>query len=304
MKNVVISGGTGLVGRHLSKNLRQKGYEVFLLTRNKELAKSNNHYLYWNLEDVNIDIDIPTSIYIDHVVHLVGANIGERRWTKKRKAELLESRLKSGNMMFEQLKNRTPESVTTVSAIGYYGAVTSDHVFKEEDPHHPDFLGVLCDQWESVNSKLGSIANRHINLRLGVVLAQNGGILSKIAPLFRLGLGSSIGSGKQYMPWIHIDDVVEVIINSIEGKLKGGTYNCVSPEHLTNDQFSKELATCLGKTFELPNVPAFVFKLAYGEMSKLLLFGSRVSADKIINAGFNFKYPSIKKALDQVYNNS
>jgi uncharacterized protein (TIGR01777 family) len=188
----------------------------------------------------------------------------------------------------------------SASGINYYGSVTSEQVFVETDPPSPTFIGECCRLWENA-ADLFAEKCRVVKLRTGVVLSKKGGALEKIALPIKYGVGAGLGSGKQYMPYIHIEDLVRMYLEAIENKSIHGAYNATNGDHITNKELTKAIANSLNRPLWLPNVPAFVLKLALGEMSEILLEGSKASASKIENAGFSFIYPKLENALEGIY---
>jgi len=299
MSKVLIAGGTGLIGSHLSNRFIEKGYEVAVLSRAESKQQKIQTYR-WDPDKFEIDRDAIASA--DYIINLSGANIGEKRWTTKRKQEIKESRVKSGKLIFGELnkQNRNLKAYISASAIGYYGTVTSDKIFNESDPPGDDFLGWTCRAWEEVADRFKGAGIRTVKIRTGLVLTKQGGALSKMIIPVKTGFGSALGTGKQYMPWIHIDDLCGIYIKAIEDMQMAGAYNAVAPEYLTNKEFTQKAAKILNKPLWIPNVPAFVVKLVFGKMSEILLKGSRVSARKIQAAGYQFLYPGLEKALNQL----
>lgn len=295
MTKVLITGGTGIVGKHLSKMLLNKGYEVAILSR----TKSTNNKIpmfFWDINKNIVDKEAINSV--DYIIHLAGVNIAGKRWTKNRKQEIIDSRVKSTELFFNNIDpNHNLKAFISASAIGYYGAITSNHIFTETDSPAKDFLGETCRLWEDSTNKFQNLGIRTVKIRTGIVLSKQGGALSKMIKPIKLGFGSALGSGKQYMPWIHIDDLCEIYIKAIEDSEMKGAYNAVAPKQINNIEFSKKIAKQLKKPFWALQVPAFIFKLLYGEMADILLKGSRVSSDKIKASGYNFKYPTLKSAL-------
>ncbi len=296
MKNVLITGGTGLIGQHLTKSLIHNGYEVSILSRTRRISNEVTSYT-WDIDKGEIDVDAIKSA--DYIVHLSGESIGDNRWTEKRKASILSSRIKSANLLFHYVKMYNPNLTAFISssAIGYYGAVTTDKIFKEDDAPASDFLGRICSQWEQVADQFSKAGIRTVKVRSAVVLTPQNGPLSKMVTPTKMGIGSGLGNGKQYLPWVHIDDLCGVFIKSIEDQKMEGAYNAVSPHHVTNTDFNRTLAQVLDKPFWMPNVPTVVLKLMFGQMSQIFLNGSRISADKIQKAGFQFTYPNLEPAL-------
>ncbi|MBC7694420.1 MAG: TIGR01777 family protein [Burkholderiales bacterium] len=296
---ILISGGTGLVGTALTKYLISKGHEVRILSRNPK-SSSQIQSFYW---DVNKnEIDEKAFDGVEHIVHLAGSGIADKRWTDDRKQDIIDSRVNSMKLISSIIKKRNIQlkSFVGASAIGIYGMSTSEKVFTETDTGKDDFLVQSCTQWENSYQEIKSLASKSCVIRIGVVLSDKGGALKRLLPLFKLGLGSAVGSGKQYMPWIHLDDLVSVFHEALFNPNYSGIYNAVSSEETTNYSFSKQLAKSLSKPFFLPNVPAFALKLLFGEMANVLLEGSRVSNQKLINLGFNFKYNNLCDALKEI----
>jgi len=300
MTKVLITGGSGLVGKELSKKLIEKGYEVLILSRNKSRPEIPNTY-YWNPEKEEIDSEAIANT--DYIIHLAGANIGEKRWTTKRKQEILDSRVKTAELLLKKINETQakPKAFISASATGYYGAITSDKTFVETDTPANDFLGKTCLNWEESADKFAETGIRTVKIRTGLVLTKKGGALEKMLVPVKLGLGSPIGSGKQYMPWIHIDDLCNIYMKAIEDTKMEGAFNAVAPEHITNKEFMKTLAEVLKKPFWFPNIPSFVLKIVFGEMSKIVLKGSKVSSEKIIKVDYRFEFTNLKDAFDDLF---
>jgi len=296
MKNVIITGGTGLVGNHLSKKLRKLGYRVNVFS--SSIKNENQSIYYWNYEKGIIDHDIINKV--DYIIHMAGANISSKRWTVKRKKIISESRVKSGEFLFNKIKenNVSLKAFISASAVGYYGTITNDEIFIEENLPANDFLGNTCKKWEEAADKFNDMGIRTVKLRTGIVLTSEGGALSKMKIPIKLGIASAIGTGKQYMPWIHIDDLCDIYIKAIEDDNMKGAYNAVAPEFNTNKEFTRLLAKALNKPFWLPSIPPYLMKMIFGEMSDILLKGSRISSNKLANTGYKFKYGNLKKTLE------
>ena len=301
MKTILITGGTGLVGKHLQKLLLQKEYEVKILSTNLEKVDSETIF-YW--DPATNAIDIAAFANVDTIVHLAGANIAEGRWTSERKKLIVDSRVQTTHLIFNTLK-KIPHQVKTIvsaSATGYYGAITTEKKYHEEDAAESDFLGSTCKQWENAVDDFNQARIRVVKLRTGIVLANEGGIVRKLAFPVKCGLACSLGSGNQYMPWIHIDDLCNMYLKAIEDKHLQGAYNAVAPSDITNNEFTGAFANSLHKPFFMPAVPAFFLKLLLGEMSAIVLTGSKVSSQKISETGFTFKYADITKAFNNLLN--
>ena len=239
----------------------------------------------------------------DYIIHLAGAGIADKRWTNKRKKEIADSRIKTANLLYEKVKasNVILKAFISASAIGYYGTVTTDKIHTEDNLPARDFLGKTCQLWEKAAGQFSSLDIRTVKIRIGVVLARDGGALPKMALPVKLFAGAPIGSGNQYMPWIHVDDLCNIFIKVIESEEMNGIYNAVSPNHTTNKELTKAIAEILNKPLILPNVPAWFLKLIFGEMAGILLNGSRVSSEKIVREGVEFKYPELERALRDIF---
>jgi uncharacterized protein (TIGR01777 family) len=299
MAIILISGGTGLVGKALTKCLITKGHEVRILSRNPQ-SSSQLKSFYWNVE--KNEIDEKAFDGIEHIVHLAGSGIADKRWTDSRKQDIIDSRVNSMKLITDVIKKKNIQLTSFVgaSAIGIYGMTTSEKIFTETDKGADDFLTQSCMQWEHSYQQIQKLSNNSCIIRIGVVLSKDGGALKRLLPLFQIGLGSAVGSGKQYMPWIHLDDLVSVFHEALFNPNYNGIYNAVSPEKTTSNSFSKQLAKSLSKPFFLPNVPSFVLKLVFGEMANVLLEGSCVSNKKLVDTGFQLKYPTLSEALQEI----
>lgn len=298
MSTILITGGTGLIGKQLTKLLIKKGYTVNLLSRTKT-AKNNT--FYWNLEQNFIEEEAIKTC--DYIIHLAGANIAEKKWTTKRKQLLIDSRVKTANFLFEAVKKRNPtlKGFISASGIGYYGAITTAKIFTEEDKPSNDFISRICIEWENATKQFEIINIRTVILRTGVVFAEKESALQKITMPIKFGFGGAIGTGKQSMPWIHITDLCEIYAAAIENNNLTGIYNAVAPEAITNKELTIRIANFLKKPLWLPNIPSFFMKLLFGEMAVILLKGSHVSSQKIQKTGFKFQFPTLKEALDKIF---
>lgn len=294
MNTVLITGGSGLIGGRLSDLLTQKGYSVRHLTRTVNPASKYESFK-WHL-NANY-IDSKALINVDHIIHLAGTNVTDARWTNSRKQSILSSRIDAAKLLYNSLKNQTLKTYISASGISCYGAKTTDHIFKEDDQFGTDFLADVTRQWEKSAELFTNMADRVICLRTPVVLSSNGGAINKMAKPIKMGIGSALGSGKQFMPWIHIDDLCKLYIKSIEDSNMTGAYNAVASEHCTNAQLTTAIAKQLNKKLWAPKVPPFVLKLILGEMSEIILNGSRISNNKLINTGFRFQFPDLEKAI-------
>jgi len=292
MANILITGGTGLVGTKLTSLLEKKGNRVRVLTRS---PKKNNEFK-WNLSSNYIDEEAFKNI--DYIIHLAGAGIAEKRWSKDRKKVIIDSRVNSANLLFTKVKELdiSLKGFISASGTGYYGAKTSEHIFIENDPVGSDFLGEVCNKWESAAMQFKALKAPVSVVRTGIVLSEKGGALEKM----RTPIIAGLGNGNQYLPWIHIEDLCNFYIRAIEDKLEGA-FNAVAPEFHTSISFSKTLAISTSKPFTKICVPSFLLKIAFGKMATILLEGSRVSSKKIEDLGFEFKYPKLPSALKELF---
>lgn len=294
MASILVTGGTGFIGKKLCETLIAKGHKVAVLSRNQR-TKPNNYY--WNTETHYIDSK--AIVEADYIIHLAGEGIAGKRWTPQRKKDLINSRAETANLLFEKVKELNPnlKGFISASGIGYYGATTSEKIYEENDAPGNDFISEICKVWEKASLQFDAINIRTVIFRTGVVLSKEGGALEKLSQPIKLGVGATIGSGEQYIPWIHLNDLCNMYVEAIENREIKGIYNAVAPEHITNKSLTKIIAKKLKKPLWLPNIPAFVMKLILGKMAVIILEGSRVSSEKIMAMGFKFKYPNIKEAL-------
>ena len=295
-KVVLITGSNGAVAKYLTKQLGDD-YSIRFLTRN---VKSKNEYL-WDIN--NNYIDPKALIGVNYIIHLAGSSI-VKKWTDRNKQNILSSRVDSSLLLLEEFKKHKIkiDAFISASAVGYYGAVTSEEIFNEKSSKGKDFLSDVCSQWENAahQYKSSGVAARVSIARIGVILSKNSGFLEKIMKPIKYGLGSAIGTGDQYMPWIHIEDLCGIFRFILNNKHIDGTFNAVAPEHITNIEITKRIGNILGKKIILPNIPKFVLKAIFGKMSIIFLEGSRVSSKKIIDKGYSFKYDTSKKALNNL----
>ncbi|MEG1590801.1 TIGR01777 family oxidoreductase [Chryseobacterium sp.] len=298
MKEVVlITGASGAIARELSKKI-EKDFAVRFLTRKK---KAENEF-EWNLE--NNTIDERAFENLSHIIHLAGANISEKRWTEDRKKELISSRVDSAKLILNILKKKNLKlrSFISASGINFYGTKTTDKIFNENDAPGNDFLSEVVVVWEKAADefKEQNLAERVVKIRTAVVLSKNEGALAKMKTPIQFGIGSPLGSGKQYMPWIHIDDICRMYEFALKNPEVEGSYNASAPQHTTNENLTKLIAKVLNKPLLMPNVPSFILKLIFGELADALLEGSRASSEKIEKAGFEFQFPDLKMALEDL----
>lgn len=298
-KNVLLTGGTGFIGKKLTQLLLESGFSVSILSRSVKKNSDGISYFQWDVEAGTIDEQ--AILNADYIIHLAGENIGAKRWFASRKKEILDSREKSTQLLYITLQktNKKLDAFISASGVGIYGAINDELICSETTPAASDFLGTVCQKWEGATMPIHDLGIRTVQIRTGLVLGKGDGVLKQLLPLFRLRLGSSIGSGKQYMPWIHIDDLCRIYLAAITNPDMQGPYNAAINDGTNNTIFSTTLAKAIGYKIWLPNVPAFVLQLILGEMSQLVLKGRRVASDKIEKTGFHFQFTDLEEALKE-----
>lgn len=292
MKNILITGGSGFVGMHLTTLLKAKGYEVSWLTRKINNSIDIPQYL-WNWENKKIETEAIEKANI--IIHLAGANVNGHRWNKKWKKEIYDSRIKSTDFLFEIISKQSNKIkiFVSASATGYYGFATSEKIFYETDFAGKDFLATTCNDWEQAATKFSTIGIRTSIIRTGVIFSESSEAYKKINLPIRFGFGAAIGSGKQYFPWIHLDDLCGIYLKAITDNSMQGVFNAVAPKFINNADLTKAMANHFNKHIWLPNIPPTVIKILFGEITESLLNGNRISSEKIIKCGFQFKYAGI-----------
>ncbi|AUO63550.1 MULTISPECIES: TIGR01777 family oxidoreductase [Citrobacter] len=293
---ILVTGGTGLIGGHLVPRLQELGHQVTVLTRRPDNArgKLNDRVTLWDTLEDKQNLD-----GIDAVINLAGEPIADKRWTTEQKERLCQSRWRITQKLADLINasEMPPSVLISGSAAGYYGDL-GEVVVTEEEPPHNEFTHKLCARWEQIACEAQSDRTRVCLLRTGVVLAPKGGILGKMIPPFRLGLGGPIGNGRQYLAWIHIDDMVNAILWLLDNDLRG-PFNMVSPYPVRNEQFAHALGHALQRPAIL-RVPATVIRLLMGESSVLVLGGQRALPKRLEAAGFPFRWYDLEEALADV----
>lgn len=293
--NFLISGGTGFIGSSLCSHLLKQGHNIVVKTRHPELIDKK-------MKGVNTLAQVSADEKFDVVINFTGEPIANKRWSKSQKQKILRSRIESTEELIEYFRSakNKPALFISSSAIGYYGVGSTNEIVGEECFGDDSFSSRLCASWEECALQAESLGIRTCLLRTGIVLGKDGGALGKMLPPFKLGLGGKIGSGEQWMSWIHLDDVVGIIDYCINHEKVKGAINCTAPYPVTNTLFTE----ALGKSLKRPTIfhmPAIVITLLMGEMGKeLLLTGKKVLPLKIEKAGFQFKYERIEKALSDI----
>jgi uncharacterized protein len=304
MATILITGGTGMIGTALRKELVGKGHEVIILTRsNSGLEPQKNvSHAEWDVRGQTINRDaIERS---DFIVHLAGANVSKGRWTEKRKKEIRDSRVKSSELIVKALREypNKVKAVVSASAIGYYGPDPKSpghRPFIESDPPADDFLGTTVRQWEHAISEVKELGKRSVILRTGIVLSREGGAYPEFKKPLRFGVATILGSGQQIVSWVAIDDLVRMYTEAVEDENWNGVYNAVAPSPVTNKELVVQMAK-QQKFFLQLHVPVFALKAVLGEMSVEVLKSTTVSAEKILRQGFQFLYPTLEKAIHKL----
>ena len=297
--SVLITGASGLVGTRLTELLLQSGYQVSHLGREKKSGSVRS--FVWDVKKRTMD---PKALEgVDVIIHLAGAGVAEKRWSPERKKEILESRTKSSSLLYETLKNKKHlvKAVVSASAIGIYGFGLDDNkVMTEESPAGSDFLSNVVVEWEKAINQVNSLGIRLAKIRIGVVLSEKGGALVEMAQPIRLLVGSPLGTGRQLLSWIHMDDLCEIFIKAVEEDKMIGAFNAVTPHAVTNREMTKAIAKALHKPLWAPAVPPFVLRMVVGEMAEIVLNGSNISSSKIERAGFKFRFADLDAALQDL----
>lgn len=302
MATIMITGGSGFVGRHLADLLLKSGDEVIILSRTARYSnRAGLTYAKWDPASRQIDQEALSRT--DHIIHLAGAGVADKRWTEARKQEILDSRTSSSDSIVQALKAHPNKvrSVISASAIGWYGADTPESRksgFTEDAPADTHFLGETCRQWEAHIEPVTALGKRLVCLRIGIVLSPDGGALKEFARPLQFGFATIMGTGSQVISWLHVDDLCRMFKFAIDHPELSGAYNAVAPTPVTNKELVLTLgAAKRGKAFLPVHVPSFMLKLMLGEMSVEILKSATVSSRKIQQAGFQFLYPNIKAAL-------
>lgn len=294
MQRILITGGSGLVGQQITELLEKNGYEVAWLSRSNQGKKT----FLWNVEKGQIDSG--AMAWADAVIHLAGAGVAERRWTNERKKLILESRTASTQLLFSAIESAKdkPNVFISASAVGYYGFNTGTALLDENSAAGTDFLAQVVIAWENEVRKMESLQVRTVMLRIGIVLDAEGGALGE---MLKPPVAAPLGSGDQWMSWIHVEDLARMFVFALEKTTLQGVFNAVGPNPATNQQLTMEAAMAKRKPYVGIGVPGFALKLLLGEMAAMVLGGNRVSSQKIQKAGFEFEFPELKGALRDIF---
>jgi uncharacterized protein (TIGR01777 family) len=295
---ILITGATGLVGSALTKALTNKGFVVNILTRKKSNIKNS---FIWDVDKKEIDLNCFTGVYA--IIHLAGESVADKKWTPERKKAIIDSRVKSTELLYEsikKLKEHTIKAFISASAVGYYGDC-GDKILTEQSENGFGFLAKCCKLWEDAVDEGKKLSLRVVKLRTGIVLSRKGGALPELATPIKMFAGTALGTGKQWVPWIHIDDMVDMYIYALENPLILGEFNACAPNPVTNTALTKIIAKQLHRPVWPINAPEFALKLILGERIEAVLMSNNTSAQKILNEGFKFEFTLLKDAILDLY---
>ena len=298
-KNILITGATGLIGKHLIPELQKQGHHISILARKNTALKNVKVYL-WDIEQQTID---PAAFEgIDTVIHLAGEGIADKRWTAERKKEIVDSRIKSAHLLYKTI-HETKAKVSTfisASAVGYYGNRGDEFLWEDSEPGK-GFLAKCCVLWEKAADEGLNLGIRVVKIRLGIILSGDGGALPAMAKPIKLFVGAPLGSGKQWVPWIHIHDVVGIFAQAVTDQKMHGAYHATAPYPSSNKVLTHRIAYWLSRPVWPINVPRAILKMVMGESSTMVLMSSNTSAKKTVDAGYEFQYTDLDKALKEIY---
>jgi uncharacterized protein (TIGR01777 family) len=310
METVLITGGTGMIGTAVSQALLERGYNVIILTRSlvddkQKIKKDSLSYAEWDVQKQTIDKNAITKA--DHIIHLAGAGVADKRWTKKRKQEIVNSRVDSGKLIVDSLKTipNKVKTVVSIAGIGWYGPDPQNPnqtPFTENDSPYNDFLAETCKQWEAAIEPVSFMGIRLVKFRTGPVLSNDGGAFVEFKKPLKFGFATILGTGKQILSWIHVDDVVRIFMYALENNSVEGVYNAVAPSPVSNRDLILKIAKEKDGFYIPSYVPSFVLKIVVGELSVEVLKSATVSSKKIQDAGFIFQYPDMSSAVSQLMN--
>ncbi|WP_304131743.1 TIGR01777 family oxidoreductase [Ignavibacterium album] len=302
MKKIIITGATGLIGKKLSDELHKSGYHIIVFSRDsrraKDILKKDYEYIEWDYGKPENWIEKISDS--DAVIHLAGINLFAKRWNDHFKKEIITSRRDTTRSLADAIKNSSnkPKVFVSASGVGYYGD-GGDKILTEDSPAGNDFLAEVCKVWESEAAEVENVGVRRVSIRTGIVLSPEDGALKRMLLPFKLFIGGPLGNGKQWFPWIHIDDIVGVYRHAIENEKLSGAVNAAAPNICTMNEFAKTLGKVLNRPSLFP-VPGFALKLAIGEAGDVVLMGQRVSVNKLLSSGYKFKFENLEEALNDL----
>ncbi|WP_209331396.1 TIGR01777 family oxidoreductase [Lunatimonas salinarum] len=296
MKRILITGGSGLVGREITRLLEQEGKEVAWLSRSPKNTRQKS--FFWDIEKQEMDKEALT--WCEGIIHLAGEGVAEKRWTAARKRQILQSRILSTLLLYDNLERLAakPQAFVSASAVGYYGFDTGEALQREDSLPGVDFLASVVKKWEAETEKIATLGIRTAVLRIGIVLAKEGGAL---AEMLKPPVAAPLGDGKQYLSWIHIGDLARMFSYALANTSMEGVYNAVGPHPASNSELTRAAAKAAGKPFVPIGVPGFALKLVLGEMAQMVLGGNKVSSAKIEATGFSYTFGELTDALKAIY---
>jgi len=298
-KNILITGASGLIGKQLIPALQAQGHTISILSRRQISIKDANVFL-WDVYNQTIDKNALKGI--DTIINLAGEGIADKKWTDKRKQEIIDSRVMSAQLLYKTIQD-TKAPVTTfisASAVGFYGD-RGDEVLTEKSDSGTDFLSKCCVQWENAAIQGIELGIRIVKIRIGLILSKEGGALQAMEKPIKFFVGAPLGSGKQWMPWIHLNDIINIFTKAVEDIKMVGAYNACAPFPVTNELFTKTIAKKLNRPVWPVHVPKFALKAILGEMSILPLMSSNTMVQKLLDTGYKFKYNYLDDALNSIY---
>jgi uncharacterized protein len=285
---ILLTGATGFIGSRFARHAIARGHKILPVSRTERAGT-----LDWSHS--NLEKGIAAA---DAIVHLAGENLFGKRWTERQKQVLVESRVEPTSQLATLAAQRRPAVFVSASAVGYYGPSDSENLDEHAPPGH-DFLATLCRQWEDATAPASGAGVRTVITRFGIVLGREGGALKQMLPPFKLGIGGPIGSGRQWMSWVHADDVAELLLFLVESESARGPYNVTAPQPATMRDFASTLGKVLHRPAALP-VPGFALKLALGDVADVLLTGQHVAPRRALEAGYPFRFPALEPALREI----
>lgn len=299
MSTILIGGGSGLIGNHLSLLLRKDGFDVIHLSRN---PKSNSEFPTYQWNPIEGTIDNTALEKADYIINLAGAGIADKAWTAKRKKLIIDSRVKSNELLINSLKsiNKKVKAFISASAVGYYGHRGSDKLTEKSKPGADGFLSESCMEWEKSIDGSSSVADRTSIIRIGIVLSTQGGALEKMILPFKFGVGNYFGDGSAYMPWIHIDDVAKIFIHAIKSDSFEGIYNGTAPKPVTGKEMATAIKTARDSFALIMPVPALFLKIGLGERVHMLTNSAKVLPEATLASGFKYEFPDVTEALKNI----
>jgi uncharacterized protein (TIGR01777 family) len=299
-KRILITGATGLIGEKLVVSLQKKGHSIHILSRKKRDIYGAKVFT-WDVEKEFIEDGAFDEV--DTIIHLAGEGITDKKWTEKRKKEIIDSRVKSTELLYKKIEELKPavKNFISASAVGFYGN-RGEEILTEHSDAGNDFLAECCEKWENAANRGVNLGIRVVKIRIGVILSKNGGALTSMEKPIKYFVGAPLGTGKQWVPWIHIDDIIGIFKKAVDDSLMYGAYNACAPYPVTNETLTKAIAKHMHRPVWFFNVPEFALKTILGEMSIIVLMSNNTSSQKLLDADYKFQYLNLDDALTSIYN--